>query len=190
MISVVGAADPLSSDHLTLLFSVILTCLSHAGCLRARPVIRESAFCSCFIEANEKKITTVRPCSLLVSGIFSYLHFSWTWWDKGKTVTHWTDWMDPNLRGRSVWMCGWFCLDVLSVLVSVAYFCFLWGTNSIILILAVINATIYDWKAGCRLRLQMISLKIPISLFELSVAGGWPETNARYVTASAPVHEE
>lgn len=39
-------------------------------------------------------------------------------------MTHWSGWMDPNLHGRSVWVCERFLrLHVPSVLVFVSYLC-------------------------------------------------------------------
>lgn len=65
--------------------------------------------------------------SLLCSCLSSFFHvlFSWTQWDKGKTVTQWSEQMDPDLHGRSSWLCDCFsalCLILcLSVCLSSLY---------------------------------------------------------------------
>lgn len=57
---------------------------------------------------------------------------SWTWWDRGRTVTHWREQMDPNLHGRSSLLCDCFsalcffpCLSIVSSFLLVLVHCFL-----------------------------------------------------------------
>lgn len=57
------------------------------------------------------------------------LHFSWTWWDNGRTVSQWSEQMDPDLRGRWLLLCSGLyfmsAYSTLSVWLSGAAFVFL-----------------------------------------------------------------
>ena len=93
-----------------------MCCLKHTGSLRSRQAsLREAEFCFWIHRGKRKDSKRVSLLIVLFLFFLFILHFSWTWWDKGRTVTQWSEQMDPNLHGRSSWLCD--CFSAL---------CFIW----------------------------------------------------------------
>lgn len=78
----------------------------------------EAEFCSWFHWGKRKDNKCVSL--FIVPGIFLLfnLHFSWTWWDKGRMVTQWSEQMDPDLHGRSSWLCDIYFMSAYSICLS------------------------------------------------------------------------
>lgn len=110
-------------------------CLKSAGSLRDRLSFGRLSFVLGFTK-TKKNIVNVWVFHTLswVCFCFFYffvfnLHCSWTWWNKGRMVTQWSEQMDPNLHGRSSWLCDCFsalcfilCLPIVFVCVAVIFF--------------------------------------------------------------------